>query len=351
MRTGMVLLVGLVIFGIGSGNLFAQAGEQVAQADTAGMEKYVKKVFVDAKWGSGPGEFVMREGGSVGSIVVDNKGNLYIPNIKAYHQGRITKAAILKYNRDGKYLGDILIGDNPIPFIVNNYGVDDDGNIFISSSLGGTMTQDSIGIRFVAKYNPNGVKLETYWFDIDTTVRPKYMRGDLTPVIRNHEIIIEEKNKEFVIGRVDRPAKGFVEKVREKATTYKPLRVNKDNGYIEIEQLPTKNIIRVGIPKNLLSELNGDMRNIYFGDDIYKIDKYGNGYLGVLFLNNNQCEIWKFSPQGELLARFPMGHSPDSDNLYGWIGTRPQTIDDEGNVYWLRVLMEGIQVVKYELAK
>jgi len=51
------LLASLVLVGTGSGSLFAQATDQAVQPDTAKMEKYVRKVIVDAKWGNGPGEF------------------------------------------------------------------------------------------------------------------------------------------------------------------------------------------------------------------------------------------------------------------------------------------------------
>jgi len=354
------LLMSLVVIGTGSGSLFAQSAEQVKQPDTTGLERYVKKVIVDAKWGSKPDEFQWQSWrGRIGSLVVDNKGIIYIPDLDP----DVSQCRIMKFNANGKYIGYIP------GLFVYGYGVDDEGNIYVPET-------DLNGIHIIKKYSPKGQLIRTYQIEVDPWGGPnKYgLIIGAFPKIKNGELILDgldgnldgKRGIEYVIGGVNRVYSKEEQKERTKPIFYEVNRELKemDGEYVfETMSLPDSTQILIKIPNEISHRfLNKEepswvkpnnskrIKKKVLLEPFAQADKYGNGFVYAFYpvaKGLEVKEVWKFSPQWKFLARFPIGNTGDMQ--YFCEGSaRNVVVDDEGNLYWLRALKEGVQVIKYE---
>lgn len=340
----MFFLSSLVVIGTGSGSLFAQTANRSVQSDTSGMEKYVKKVIVNAKWGKGPGEFQILKGGSLGGMVLDNKGNIYIPQLDF-------KSCVLKrFDKVGQYLGETPgLG-------YGHYGIDDEGNVYEANTVSSAKTKDSLGMKLVNKYSSQGSYLMSYRIYADLGMEP-HVELSMFPKIKKGEIILEGDGREVAIGTTGRAYNGTMQVIR-KNRRYEKRGVIKDNGrcWLEVLRVDDKKLLKINVPERVCSSLRGEDEDLFF-EVTNQLDKWGNGFLLIMLPGKKLdspifegSEFWKFSPQGKLLARIPVG-SGSLDSLYLWGSTQIHLFDEEGNYYELRAEEQGVQVIKYEKVK
>ena len=142
------MLASLGVVGIGSGNLFAQATEKAVQTDTAGMEEYVKKGLINAKWGSGQGELGLDEHADMGPkgpscFTVAPNGDIYI--------GDRYNNRVVRYNKNGSYIGELHLARGK-----NEIAVDEDR--FIYWVDGGSISKyDWKGNLYIEYQIPEGI--------------------------------------------------------------------------------------------------------------------------------------------------------------------------------------------------
>ncbi|MCK4526741.1 YARHG domain-containing protein [candidate division WOR-3 bacterium] len=155
-----------------------KSGEGERERNTG--EKYEKKVIIEAKWGSGPGEFGLEPLDEtytwVTYISLDKESNFYIadPN-----NGRINV-----FNENGKFVKEISISSE-LKYsyagismtLVEGIGVDDKGNIYLASSSTPELLEEGHG-EVILKLNKDGKVLEKYVFKGAYLDIPHFYRDD-----------------------------------------------------------------------------------------------------------------------------------------------------------------------------
>lgn len=311
-----------------------------AQQDSL-PEKYVKKVLIEAKWGDGPGEFKLEIGEypyGPGAFVIDDQGNIYMANIDRIH----------KFDKNGQYLK--TIHNVSTDGVTGPFGVDNKGNIYIPKIIGRAKTKDSLGLQLIGQYDPDGKLLKTHRVMVE--VEPIVVDGQkwfptvasYFPEIVEGEIVLPIKNKEYVIGRVDKEYSKNEQKMREKGLEINYEVSHKgEKYYLEIEtkeKSPNK--------QWLTPIINKIGKKVYLGNCI-GIDCYGNGFIFAIIGKVGErkvFETWKFDADGRLLSRIPLGYR--GEDYIGSSGHRREVIDEEGNIYYLLASKDWVRLYKYE---
>lgn len=306
-------------------------------------EQYVGKIFIEAKWGDGPGEFKLKQTvhgpSGVGSLVIDPNGNIYIPD----------QDGIKKFDNNGKYSSDIpLLGIKGI----EAYGVDAKGNVYVPMVIHSAKTPDSLGMRFIKQFSPTGELLKTHRIIVNmSSSLYGYTASNigLFPEVVNGEIVLPKGDKEFVIGRVDRQYNKGEQKMRERTSkiNYQIIRED-ENGYI----IKSK----IGKSQSQSKRIEAVDQIMIHGGWAYPeicigIDAEGNGYVFTSVKANrskkyDDFEIWKFNTKGVLLARITIGSQEHC--FTEWLGYRREIVDMQGNIYSLLTSKDWVRVYKYE---
>jgi len=342
----------------------------IQEIDTTKLEKYERKVIIDAKWGSDPGEFgVIKEacGIAPNCYTIDKNGNIYIVDPVNAH--------VQIFDANGKYLREFeyvkkekhrdYLGYQPY-----DIAVDSDQNIYILFYIHvGRLPGQSVEVR---KYNLSGEFIENYpiplellgptdeeieagmptsiikarlnsiiiednkikvrgWFEPEYLMTEKGEEHKYTLVEGNARLTRQSvlRSKEIVLCRYYyHPNKGWNGWVKEEKTTYMIDSKSKKEIAIVLPNFPTWD------NHDVLSFIHEDTKRgiLYFttSEIIGKKDGW----------DIKQCVLLKYNAGGMLLAliRFPYSE-------WGSV-TKPFYFDDANeNIYSLVTTGEGLQLM------
>jgi len=298
------------------------------------FQKYVPKVIIEAKWGSGPGELGYDPSGpgfGPEGFAIDSDGTIYI--LDGIH------GSVKKYNIEGK-----MLAEYKYEAFNSGHGivVDKQGNIYV-------FTEDShnnVDMREILKYSPQDKSTESFWFP---EADPSY--GVRT--IGNRMIV--EKKGDIIF---DSKTFGKEQKESLKSSDIEHMDVQRD-GIIRIWSYDKKSEgVRINIPKKYSDEyysLPNDERikiGLYFlGKDemnnYYFYCSYSRIYERPLPLGAHRDVkrvIYKYSPMGKLLAMVVL---PEPEIYYLGFPARNMKIDGVGNIYAMIPYRNGLKIYKF----
>jgi len=350
-----LLAMGFVFAG-GRNNKDVIASESLKtlqEPDTMMFEKYEMKVLIDAKWGSGPGEFGKIdniEGPSTGpsAFTVSSDGCIYVLD-------NINKR-VQKFDTQGKFLYEVkytefVFEDSKewLKFAPFALAVDDESNIYLL----GAILPSAIGR--VQKYN-SGNKLCLEYKEIPIEKLDVYtkalenLKGKTEEIFRMSTDIftfwqslkLTVQNSEVVLNNIS-IGTTTMEYTEKKVLSPPRLIVPASSHAIKKDKKLIVSLVKVedrDTIKLLLPEAIAD----YSVPRLLKIDKKGDIFLmREIYGSYDWQEEWlKYNSNGELLAR--MNIMPKE--TYEWVGDF-RVITDEGSVYYWGNDENGIKIIQF----
>ncbi|MFX0011881.1 MAG: SMP-30/gluconolactonase/LRE family protein, partial [Candidatus Hermodarchaeota archaeon] len=247
-----------------------------------------------------------------------------------------------------------FVGPNHGVITPDDITVDDDGNFYATSAIGGEVYKiDSQGMKHVIARGlsgPNGISYdeesgrlfmtECFWgnriFELDPNgIAPPRLVNDQLYVpegfdIRDGKLVIPDLGSWWIV-QVDMDTGVIQPLVTEGLITPVALKIGPD-GYIYTVELATGLVKKINpddFEIEILTMLLPGLDNLAFGPD---------GYLYVS--SYHDCTIWKVDPEsGENTMLFPMGINSvasidvKGEDLYVCDSIMVRRIDEEGNVY------------------
>ena len=310
--------------------------------DTTTFEKYEVKVIIDAKWGSGPGEFGVEKeaaGLAPNCYTLDKEGNIYIPDP--------VNARIQIFDANGKFLREFQYTEKDVRFRylgweIYDIAVDNNKNIYILFYINvGSFPGQSVEVR---KYNSAGEFVDSFPIPLELlSPTNKEIEVGIPPLLIRERItrIIIENNDIKVEGLFESEKFGGEKKEKRRYTLVK------NNQYLSKHSiLETKNVITIEEDSIKFPHLG------YFGYYFGHYDSIGNCFYFVdqerVGEKNgwdiHQGIIYKYK-NGKLIAtvKHPFPKWGDLQQLF---------YDDETqNIYCLTNDDEGVKLLLYRRLK
>lgn len=306
----MVLLASLVVVGIGSGNLFTQAADQATKPDTAGMEKYVKKLIINAKWGDKPGEFApptphIEDPEYHILMVISPQGYIYISDLER-SQKRVnifnTEGTFIKSHDCFRFAGWAY-----------DFEVDRKGNVFAIEDdfFSGISVYNSQG-KIVGEYPAQDVKWPGYegekYFGGGRLVQES--TGKIRALIELWHLEEDNKKTRFLHKTLDLAMENRLEvnestdNNAEPSWDSKVVPDGKRNKWV-IERSRTDGaefVTKIGADNRILFRVNKPVTHFniqgqswwLFGGDVVAFDRKGNFY--TLNASSDGIRVYKWGP-------------------------------------------------------
>ncbi|MEO0094765.1 MAG: hypothetical protein ABIL66_02590 [candidate division WOR-3 bacterium] len=189
--TIVLLAIGFVFAG-GRNN---KGQTTIQEIDTTKLEKYEKKVIIDAKWGNGPGEFgIIKEacGIAPNCYTIDKNGNIYIVDP--------VNARVQIFDTDGRYLREFQYTEKDsrsshLTWESSDITVDENGTIYILFYIFvGSVSERRVEVR---KYNSKGELVDSFPIPLEL-LEPNHEETEigipsLLVIKRIEKIIVEDE--------------------------------------------------------------------------------------------------------------------------------------------------------------
>lgn len=307
-----------------------------SNSESPQMEKYVPKVIIKGKWGNKPGEVGLPEelglGGpcNLNSLILDNEGYIYILD-SANPNNRIQK-----FDKIGNYVESIPITSW---YEIRSLYIDSENNIY-------TLTYSSFYYGVIERYYKDIGWKEICRVDSEIGCRiKKDIKGNWYIISGNKCSYQVTKGEDPIpIQEQKKMKKEGIKGEGKNPFSYK-ITYEKENRYITIlnDDREIKKKILICREEEYIKFLKADEEeNIYIIVKKYQPPDEKE----IEEKEISKAELWKYNKNGSIIAKIKMSWYIDTRFITPL--SNAIAIDNVGNIYQLKTLKNGIQVIKWE---
>lgn len=257
-----------------------KVGDVVGYSEPGLPERYIGKVVVATKWGSGPGEVNLIDYHGPVSFCVDKGGNIYILDRKRLQNpkyGWYRDWRIQKFSSEGGYLKTMSINIQGIKDLC----VDNAGNIYLYFGIGpNEEIPKTIKEGWINKYSAEGELLDTFTIPDISLVDMEVPGGRI-------KFIDIEKRKAKIIFLPDRKTPQLYR--------YCPVDIQDKSGFEVLDEKGKviRQVIVSLLPQTIIeSERQGHILEPYIGGmEVANIDEEDNIYIEVRIYYQTCIEV------------------------------------------------------------